>query len=281
MPQTSGTPAAPSTSSIARLREDHAQRIARSVALRRVDKAKAIEVPLDAATAKVAPVSNFVARDPVLAPDDGHHLEYEADVDPAHPHHIGGRQPLPSVGRGPWRERSAYLAQHHVELDEVCTICQTEAHEAEMMRRLISRHMFHRRCAVAAVEVGPNHLKQDLTVTCPNCKGDGHVIACWNSHGHFRHYAIRPQNRARRAKTIGDSRSAHAKDASACAGGGGAKVSTIDPHSRAQPRSALHDRNSIHTDKCITTDPVGGRMIHHHTQQIHRCARLGGWTHKI
>ena len=110
MPQTSGTLAAPSTSSIAQLREDNAQRLARSVALRRVEKAKAIEVPLDAATAKVAPVSNSVARAPVLAPDDGHHLEYEADVDPAHPHHIGDRQPLPIVGRGPWRERSAYLA---------------------------------------------------------------------------------------------------------------------------------------------------------------------------
>ena len=66
-----------------------------------------------------------------------------------------------------------------MELYEVCTICQTEAHEGEYMCRLICRHTFHYICWAAAVAVGsgPN---REQTATCPNCKERGHVAACWN-----------------------------------------------------------------------------------------------------
>ena len=83
------------------------------------------------------------------------------------------------LSRGPWRSRSAYLTEQHTELDEVCTICQSEAHEGEMMCRLICRHMFHYRCWAAAVEAGPSR-EQERTATCPNCRGRGHVISCWH-----------------------------------------------------------------------------------------------------
>ena len=81
--------------------------------------------------------------------------------------------------RGPWRERSATLTEHHVELDEVCTICLQDAHEGERMCRLICRHMFHYSCWTQAVAAGPAR-NQERVATCPNCRGRGHVISCWH-----------------------------------------------------------------------------------------------------
>ncbi|MFM7987239.1 MAG: hypothetical protein ACKPKO_48795, partial [Candidatus Fonsibacter sp.] len=79
---------------------------------------------------------------------------YESVLDPTH---LGGtHEQLTPLSRGPWRSRSAYLTEQHTELDEICTICQAEAHEGEMMCRLICRHMFHYRCWAAAVEAGPS-----------------------------------------------------------------------------------------------------------------------------
>jgi len=39
--------------------------------------------------------------------------------------------------------------------------------------------MFHYRCWAAAIAAGPGP-NQERAVTCPNCRGRGHVIACWN-----------------------------------------------------------------------------------------------------
>ena len=130
--------------------------IARSMALRQAASAsssssepRAALVPLISATSYVAPADDEdrPPRDPVLVPDDGHFPMYEADMDPTH---------LTQAGRrGPWRERSATLTEHHVELDEVCTICLQDAHEGERMCRLICRHMFHYSCWTQAVAAGP------------------------------------------------------------------------------------------------------------------------------
>ena len=71
------------------------------------------------------------------------------------------------------------LSEHHVELDEVCTICLQDAHEGERMRRLICRHMFHYACWTQTVAAGPAR-NQERVATCPNCRGRGHVISCWH-----------------------------------------------------------------------------------------------------
>ena len=87
---------------------------------------------------------------------------------------------LTQAGRqGPGRERGATLSEHHVELDEVCTICLQDAHEGEMMCRLICRHMFHYACWTQTVATGPA-MNQERVDTCPNCRGRGHVIYCWH-----------------------------------------------------------------------------------------------------
>ena len=57
-----------------------------------------------------------------VVPDDGRHPEYEAGMEPVHFNGPEGRQPLPIVGRGTWRECRAYLIEHHVELAEICTV---------------------------------------------------------------------------------------------------------------------------------------------------------------
>ena len=44
---------------------------------------------------------------------------YESNMDPTQLNHPDGSQPLAAT---------AYITEHHVELGEVCTICQTEAH---------------------------------------------------------------------------------------------------------------------------------------------------------
>ena len=84
----------------------------------------------------------------------------------------------PDNGRGPWRERSAYVTEHRVELDDTCTICQMEAQEGEQMCRLICRHMIQYRCWAAAVAAGPLREHQEHVATCPNCRGRDHVISC-------------------------------------------------------------------------------------------------------
>ena len=48
------------------------------------------------------------------------------------------------------------------------------------MCRLICRYMLHYRCWTAAVAAGPLHERQEHVATCPNCRGRGHVISCWN-----------------------------------------------------------------------------------------------------
>ena len=39
--------------------------------------------------------------------------------------------------------------------------------------------MFHYRCWTAAIAAGPGP-NQGRAVTCPNCRGRGRVVACWN-----------------------------------------------------------------------------------------------------
>ena len=160
--------------------EKPSMQIARSMALRQMGQAAAIPVPPDPQdnTVTRTPAGEGVAvTNPILTPDDGHFPMYESIMDPVHLNvPIEHQAPL---SRGPYSSRSAYLTEQHTELDEVCTICQSEAHEGEMMCRLICRHMFHYRCWAAAVEAGPSR-EQERTATCPNCRGRGHVISCWH-----------------------------------------------------------------------------------------------------
>ena len=83
------------------------------------------------------------AVNPILVPDDGHFPMYESVMDPVHLN--GPNEQHEPAGRGPWRDRSAYLTEQHVELDDTCTICLSEAREGEMMCRLICRHIPHYR----------------------------------------------------------------------------------------------------------------------------------------
>ena len=172
------TPAAPLAA--ASSWENPSMQIARSMALRQTVQAASVPVPPDpqerhhAQTPAGGPAQ---VVDPVLTPDDGHFPMYDSVLDPVH---LGGtNEQLAPLSRGPWRSRSAYLTERHTELDGICTICQAEAHEGDMMCRLICRHMFHYRCWAAAVEAGPSRY-QERVATCPNCRGRGHVISCWH-----------------------------------------------------------------------------------------------------
>ena len=160
--------------------ENPSMQIARSMALRQMGQAASTPVPpdpQDSMATRTTAVERVVSTNPILTPDDGHFPMYESVMDPIHLN-VPSEHQAP-LSRGPWRSRSAYLTEHHTELDEVCTICQSEAHEGEMMCRLICRHMFHYRCWAAAVEAGPSR-EQERTATCPNCRGRGHVISCWH-----------------------------------------------------------------------------------------------------
>ena len=52
------------------------------------------------------------------------------------------------------------------------------------MVRLVCRHMFHLNCWRSACGMGPSvpedRRARGHTVTCPNCRGRGHAIACWH-----------------------------------------------------------------------------------------------------
>ena len=65
--------------------------------------------------------------------------------------------------------------------NRTCTICQEELEDGERVVRLRCRHIFHAECWMLAVVI--NHgapLDGDDGPECPNCRGQGTIIALWN-----------------------------------------------------------------------------------------------------
>ena len=134
-------------------------------------------------------------RDPVLVPDDGHFPMYEAEMDPTH---------LTQAGRqGPWRERSATLTEHHVELDAVCTIRLQDAHEGEMMCRLICRHTFHytRWTQSVAFRTSTESRKSGYLPKLPRQRPRDILLAL---HGHVHCHTVQPSHWSGSSKSVGD-----------------------------------------------------------------------------
>jgi hypothetical protein len=112
------------------------QQLAISVALRKLAQATSAPVPQDIRELVVATApAEQAGRYHVLVPVDDHFSTYELNMDPVHLNHPDGSQPLTIVGKGPWQNRDAYRAEHHIDLDDACTICQMEAHEGEKLCR--------------------------------------------------------------------------------------------------------------------------------------------------
>jgi hypothetical protein len=181
------------------------QMLARSIALRQAansssssGEVRPVLVPQASAAPVVAPADTEAdrpPRDPLLVPDDGHFPMYEAELDPTH---------LTQAGRqGPGRERRATLSEHHVELDEVCTICLQDAHEGERMCRLICRHMFHYACWTQTVATGPAR-NQERVDTCPNCQGMGPRDILLERHGHIHCHTVQSSHRSGSSEYVGN-----------------------------------------------------------------------------
>ena len=61
-----------------------------------------------------------------------------------------------------------------------CTICQEELEDGERVVRLRCRHIFHPECWMCAMVNHGAPLDGDDDPDCPNCGGQGTIIALWN-----------------------------------------------------------------------------------------------------
>ena len=63
--------------------------------------------------------------------------------------------------------------------NRTCTICQEEFEDGERVR-LRCRHIFHSECWMSAMVKHGAPLESDDDPDCPNCRGQGTIIALWN-----------------------------------------------------------------------------------------------------
>ena len=64
--------------------------------------------------------------------------------------------------------------------NRTCTICQEEFEDGERVVRLRCRHIFHSSCWMSAMVSHGAPLESDSDPDCPNCRGQGTIIALWN-----------------------------------------------------------------------------------------------------
>ena len=64
--------------------------------------------------------------------------------------------------------------------NRTCTICQKELEDGERVVRLRCRHIFHAECWMSATVNHGAPLDGDDDPDCPNCRGQGTIIALWN-----------------------------------------------------------------------------------------------------
>ena len=64
--------------------------------------------------------------------------------------------------------------------NRTCTICQEELGDGERVVRLRCRRIFHSECWMSAMVNHGAPLESDNDPDCPNCRGQGTIIALWN-----------------------------------------------------------------------------------------------------
>ena len=64
--------------------------------------------------------------------------------------------------------------------NRTCTICQEELADGERVVRLRCRHVFHAECWMSAMVNHGAPLERNDDPDCPNCRGQGNIIALWN-----------------------------------------------------------------------------------------------------
>ena len=64
--------------------------------------------------------------------------------------------------------------------NRICTICQEELEDGERVARLRCRRIFQSECWMSAMVNHGAPLESDDDPDCPNCRGQGTIIALWN-----------------------------------------------------------------------------------------------------